>query len=279
MNNSLSTRSINAGLGRAWNGFIGQRGKTFGLMIFGALMAFEIFNFSTTEFALHDALGDLSFAGIKWATMLAIAFCAIDFAGVARLFTPEDGVGEPAEAWYLFAAWLLAATMNAALTWWGVSVAINSHVSQGAAVVGGETVNTVVPAFVAIMVWIIRVLIIGTFSIAGDRLFSMADLHSRRASNAQSNPRVTNPGYRPTTNSVITPRPLTNNTGVGRPAITTAANLRAAAPARPVAPPAHVSNVRPAPRPEPAPGPSFQPRSEPTYHNLAGNVPDTYDDR
>jgi hypothetical protein len=265
--NNLSTRSLNAGLGRAWNGFLGQRGKTFGLMIFGALMAFEIFNFSTTEFALHDVLGNLAFAGIKWATMLAIAFCAIDFAGVARLFTPEDGVGEPAESWYLFAAWLLAATMNAALTWWGVSVAINSHVSQGAAVVGGNVVNNVVPVFVAVMVWIIRVLIIGTFSIAGDRLFSMADLRPRRANNAQANSRpTTNTAYRPSTNTVITPRPLANSGGSGRPAITTASNLRSAAPARPAAP-----------RTE---APDFQPRSEPTYHNLASNIPaDTYEDR
>lgn len=255
--NNLSTRSLNAGLGRAWSGFLGQRGKTFGLMIFGALMAFEIFNFSTTEFALHDVLGNLAFAGIKWATMLAIAFCAIDFAGVARLFTPEDGVGEPAESWYLFAAWLLAATMNAALTWWGVSVAISTHASQGASIVGSETVRTVVPAFVAIMVWVIRVLIIGTFSIAGDRLFSMADLRPRRANNAQANSRsTTNTAYRPSTNTVITPRP----------AITTASNLRSAAPARPAAP-----------RTE---SPDFQPRSEPTYHNLASNIPaDTYEDR
>ncbi len=34
------------------------------------------------------------------------------------------------------------------------------------------TLTKVVPVFVAIMVWLIRVLIIGTFSLAGDRLFS-----------------------------------------------------------------------------------------------------------
>jgi hypothetical protein len=265
MNNSLRSRSLNTGLNRAWNGFVGQRGKTFGLMIFGALMAFEIFNFSTTEFALHDVLGDLAFAGIKWATMLAIAFCAIDFAGVARLFTPEAGVGDPAETWYLFAAWLLAATMNAVLTWWGVSVAITTHVSQGAAVVGSETVQSVVPAFVAFMVWIIRVLIIGTFSIAGDRLFSMADLRSQRSTSAQTNnSRPANTAYRPATNTINTPRPLANNGGNPRPVITTASNLRSAAPARPT------------PRSESS---NHQPRSEPTYHNLAGNVPDSYEDR
>src|SRR3990172_11220232 len=101
-----------------------QRGMLFGVIIITALLAFEFFNYSTTDFALSDLLGDLEFLGIRWATILAIAFCGIDFAGIARLFTPEQGSEEPAEVWYLFSAWLLAATMNAMLTWWGVSLAV-----------------------------------------------------------------------------------------------------------------------------------------------------------
>ena len=68
-----------------------KRGAIFGSILFAALLAFEIFNFSTTQFALLDILGDLKFAGIRWATVLAIAFCGIDFAGIARIFTPEQG--------------------------------------------------------------------------------------------------------------------------------------------------------------------------------------------
>ena len=147
-----------------------------GLIIVGALMAFEIFNYSTTQFALADVLGNLKFAGIPWATILALAFCGIDFAGIARLFTPEQGRDEPAEVWYLFGAWLLAAAMNATLTWWGVSVAIVNHSSlAGGVVMTDTTLTKVVPVFVAIMVWLIRVLIIGTFSVAGERLFSQGD--------------------------------------------------------------------------------------------------------
>ncbi|RME87652.1 MAG: hypothetical protein D6770_08905 [Anaerolineae bacterium] len=150
-----------------------QRGALFGSILLAALLSFEIFNFSTTEFALHDLLGDLRFAGIRWATILAIAFCGIDFAGIARLFTPEQGADEPAEVWYLFGAWLLAAAMNATLTWWGVSVAIVNHQAAASVVISPGTMMRVVPIFVAVMVWLIRVLIIGTFSIAGERLFSM----------------------------------------------------------------------------------------------------------
>lgn len=149
------------------------RGMVFGGILVGALLAFEVFNYSTTDFALTDLLGkDLKFAGIRWATILSIAFCGIDFAGIARLFTPEQGRDEPAEVWYLFGAWLLAAAMNAGLTWWGISVAIMSHSVVGSNLVSQATMTKVIPVFVAIMVWLIRVLIIGTFSMAGERLFN-----------------------------------------------------------------------------------------------------------
>ena len=156
-----------------------SRGFIWGMLIIAALFAFEIFNYSTTDFAMTDLIGDLRFAGVRWATILAIAFCGIDFAGIARLFTPEQGADEPAEVWYLFGAWILAATMNAILTWWGVSIAILSHGSLGNAVIPRETLLKVVPVFVAVMVWLIRILIIGTFSVAGDRLFSQENQPTR----------------------------------------------------------------------------------------------------
>ncbi len=159
-----------------------SRGKLFGFLIISALLAFELFNYSTTVFALDDLLGGLRFATIRWATILAIAFCAIDFAGIARLFTPQQGESGPREVWYLLGAWLLAACMNAMLTWYGVSLAIMNHTSLGDSVIAPNTLLTVVPIFVAIMVWVIRVLIIGTFSVAGNRLFSQADVTHRSQS-------------------------------------------------------------------------------------------------
>ncbi len=152
-----------------------QRGKLFGYILLGALLSFELFNFGSTDFALRDLLGDLRFLGIRWATILALAFCGIDFAGIARLFTPEQGRDEPAEVWYLFGAWLLAAAMNAMLTWWGVSVAMLEHPAAGSAILTQDLLLKAVPIFVALMVWLTRVLIIGAFSIAGERIFSVAD--------------------------------------------------------------------------------------------------------
>ena len=151
-----------------------QRGLVFGTLIITALLAFEVFNYSTTDFALRDLIGELTFLGIRWATILSIAFCVIDFAGIARLFTPEKESDESTEVWYLFGAWMLAALMNAMLTWWGVSIAILNHETLGNAVVARETLLKIVPIFVAVMVWLIRVLIIGSISMAGDRLFGQA---------------------------------------------------------------------------------------------------------
>jgi hypothetical protein len=98
---------------------------------------------------------------------------------------PEKGRDEPAEVWYLFGAWLLAATMNAILTWWGVAVAVRTHIPQASGLVfSQQTLLKVIPVFVAVMVWIIRVLIIGTFSMAGDRIFSMAENRASLPGNA-----------------------------------------------------------------------------------------------
>ena len=200
----------NRGIRSMLRGVTIRRGMAWGVIIIGALLAFEIFNFSTTQFALADVLGNLKFAGVPWATILALAFCGIDFAGIARLFTPEQGRDEPAEVWYLFGAWLLAAAMNATLTWWGVSVAIVNHKSLADGVVMSDTTLTkVVPVFVALMVWLIRVLIIGTFSVAGERLFSQGDAAGTRRSagslfqpassgSAHARPAMTSP-FRPAT--------------------------------------------------------------------------------
>jgi hypothetical protein len=229
------SNSLGAPLASVFRGRKLNRGATWGIMIIGALLAFEIFNFSTTEFALKDVLGDLTFAGFRWATILSIAFCGIDFAGIARIFTPEQGQDEPAEVWYLFGAWLLAAAMNATLTWWGVSIAILNHSSLGAgAVVSNTTLTKTVPVFVAIMVWLIRVLIIGTFSLSGDRLFSQAN---RRASRNHVQP---------------VSRPATNN---ARPSLRSASSLE-----RPV------NAYRPAPKPAQQ---GTYSHTEPTYQNLS----------
>lgn len=135
-----------------------------------ALGAFEAFNFSTTDFALSDLLGDLRFMGLRWSTLLSVAFCGIDFAGIARLFAPQNKGDQRTSAWYLFGAWFLAATMNAILTWWGVVMAMQTHPVLSAGLVEENFISKAVPIFIALMVWVIRVLLIGTLSKKSDKL-------------------------------------------------------------------------------------------------------------
>lgn len=148
-----------------------ERGLPLGIILAAALCGFEMFNFSTTEVALKDVLGTIEFLSIPWATILAIAFCGIDFAGIARLFIPQDDQSSPNETWYLMGAWLLAASMNAILTWWGVSLGLVNRSLASTAFIAPDTLVNIVPVFVALMVWLTRILLIGSFSVAGNRMF------------------------------------------------------------------------------------------------------------
>lgn len=142
----------------------------YGGIIILAMFAFEAFNYGTTNYALRDLLGDLKFAGLPWATLMALAFCGLDFAGIARLITQNGREENPKASWYLFGAWLIAGTFNAVLTWWGVSLAISSHSTLSAALVSGQSLTKIVPVMVAIMVWLIRILIIGSLSSALEKI-------------------------------------------------------------------------------------------------------------
>ena len=253
------------GVKRLWNSLIHNRqfnrGAAWGTMIIGALLAFEVFNFSTTQYALHDMLGDLTFAGMKWSTILAIAFCGIDFAGIARIFTPEQGRDEPAEVYYLFGAWLLAAGFNATLTWWGVSVAIaNNGNIQGTAAMSATTLTKIVPIFVAAMVWLVRLLIIGTFSLAGERLFTTAQVSQFQGYNNNPQPRSNYQAPRPQYNNQQSQYNQPSNQPVLRPASQINRPVNAA--------PSNSANFRPAPKPVQSQQTSFIP-PEPTYHPVS----------
>lgn len=192
------------------------RKTAIGVIFVVALLAFEIFNFDTTRYALHNLMGDVSFLRLRWASILAIAFCAIDFAGLARLFTPERGSEEPRAIWYLMGAWLLGATMNAIMTWWAISLTLLSH-NFGNEVLGRETLLKVAPIFVAVLVWLTRILFIGAFSVAGEHVFDLARVgDARPATRLQPQPAanlrlVKNPGpsrHRQPAPDFETPDPL-----------------------------------------------------------------------
>ncbi|MCA9996207.1 MAG: hypothetical protein KDE56_10700, partial [Anaerolineales bacterium] len=164
-----------------------QRKTMVGVILMIALFAFEIFNFDTTQFALRSLLGDVRFLGVGWASILAIAFCSIDFAGLIRIFTPQKGASEPREVWYLMGAWILGAAMNAVMTWWAVSLTLLNH-SFGNEVLSREQLLTYVPIFVAVLVWLTRILFIGAFTVAGEHIFDFGYSNQNSSPKRQSVP-------------------------------------------------------------------------------------------
>jgi hypothetical protein len=202
------------------------------VVLMSALLAFEVFNFDTTKFALSDLLGEVSFLGVGWAAILAFAFCAIDFAGLVRIFTPATGRQTPSEVWYLMGAWLLGATMNAMMTWYAVALTlVNRPVNPGEVLTRGQ-LELIVPIFVAVLVWLTRILFIGSLSVASEQFFAFEGQ----------------------------PRPL----AVGEPLPANARPVRSAPPASgPVPVPAKPTTTTPAPRPvRSAPTPAVVPPAE-----------------
>jgi hypothetical protein len=168
-----------------------------GAILIVALLAFEIFNFDTTRYALRNLLGQVSFLGLGWAAILALAFCAIDFAGLVRLFTPENNGEAPREVWFLMGAWLLGATMNALMTWWAVSLTLLQH-DFGNEVLSRGQLLQIVPVFVAVLVWLTRILFIGALTVAGEQLLEFG-IHDRPRRAVRHQPSARNrlaPGQR-----------------------------------------------------------------------------------
>jgi hypothetical protein len=176
-----------------------------------ALLAFELFNFGTTAHALTDLLGAVNIAGVRWATILAVALCAVDFAGLLRIFTPDRGGQQPRDLWYLMGAWLLAALMNALMTWWAVALTLAGR-DFGHAVLPRDQVLMWVPFLVAVLVLLTRILFIGALTLAGER----AGVRRGEAGEPARNPARLRPvlpresvttGYRPIETPTLTARP------------------------------------------------------------------------
>lgn len=160
------------------------RGTVIAGILVTALIGFEVFNFDTTRFALMDLMSGHRFLGIEWAAILAFAFCSIDFAGVVRMFTPQQSLQEePKEVWLLLGAWFLGAGLNAIMTWYTVALVIAPR-PVGATLISRENMLLYAPVFVALLVWLTRLLLIGSSSVAADRL-----MHGRGLQSPANRPR------------------------------------------------------------------------------------------
>lgn len=258
METSNASRQV---FNRLMGTLIQRRNFWLGLILLTALFGFESFNYSTTFTALNDLMGDMRFAGVRWATILALAFSAIDFAGIARLFSDDQNESGGKETWFLFVAWLLAATMNAILTWWGVSLALVNHSMASTSVIDPNLLMRAVPIFVAIMVWVTRILLISTISTAGPRFMTgeAPQLSNENAIVPVRSASLNTARPRPVQSS---PAPLPVSTRAMRQNASTQRSSPPAEPApRPVSSPARAAPSQSRPRPpEPqAPRPTASP--------------------
>ncbi len=151
--------------------FIRHKASVLIAILVVGLAAFEVFNLDSTRFALAHLMANQRLWGLEWALVLALAFGSIDFAGLARILTPAaTWEEEPREVWFLTGAWLLGATMNAVMTWYAMVVLIAPHSAQvGAGVVSQTAVLNIAPVFIALMVWLTRVLLISSLALALER--------------------------------------------------------------------------------------------------------------
>ncbi len=191
------------------NGLRFPRRAIVAIILMVALLAFEVFNFDTTRYALTNLLGPVSFVGLRWASILALAFCAIDFAGLVQLFTPEATGEQPKEVWYLMGAWLLGATMNALMTWWAVSLTLLNH-DFGNEVLSRGQLLQVVPIFVATLVWLTRILFIGALTVTGSHLLFATGEDEK---GVYSDGRLSLPSGRPLTERVARERRIAETPG------------------------------------------------------------------
>ena len=161
--NMTATQKFSRFSSRFINNLRSHSVNVFTLVMLAALIALETFSFSTTEFALGNMLGDMGMGFLRWSTILSLAFCGMDLAGIARLLTLRGSENRnDSSNWFLLGAWVLAASMNAGLTWWGVSVTIYNQPADSVLILDPLTFATAIPVLVSLGVWIIRILIIGS---------------------------------------------------------------------------------------------------------------------
>lgn len=176
-----------------------MKNKTFifFLVLLSALICFEVFNFDTTRYGLRYFFGDLSFMGIEWVMWLAVAACAADMVGMLRIFTEETNFKK--ESVFIVAAtgvWILAATINAILTWWTTTLIVLQG-DIGNEVVSRNTLVVTVPVLVAIFVWLLRIGSVATLASMGDKVLHGIKLPMKKAKPVTSSYRPA-PTYTPT---------------------------------------------------------------------------------
>lgn len=173
----------------------------FGVVILFSWAFFDAFNFASTQYTLHYFIGNIAFAGVQLATLLAMGAIGMDLAGIASIFTPERASKEPWWIYLLGFAWLIAAVINTWCTYWFMLVNMSAQ-PIGVAGISKATLMTYVPWALAIFVFLLHVSIIGTVVVAGDNF-----LVDGKAKPRMSKPLFTNP-FAKKSGPQVSPNPM-----------------------------------------------------------------------
>ena len=129
------------------------------IMLFVGMLTFEMFSFASSRSALMHVLGIAT-----WANCLSWAFVAVDFAGIAKLFT--DGAEAQEDfAWYLVGAWVLSALFDTSLTYYEFAtsmIASANNIMVTSGTVSYHTYTVIMPLIGAVFVFAAQtILVIG----------------------------------------------------------------------------------------------------------------------
>lgn len=208
------------------------RSLLFPVVVLSILMVvLEVGNFFSTYYALNDILGTIGLTifgtHVRWAVMMAVAACLMDFFGIVRIFTPHQDRDEPAEVWILFGIWVVMAVGDAVLTWWTSKTAIIINPSPSVLLSSSAFIYKAVPVVVAGIELALRVSVVFLFGKFMDKF-----IHEIRKSGPISRPVPTShriPSLRPGPTTASRPpapaasRPLYGEptyhpVGMGKPA-------------------------------------------------------------
>ena len=87
----------------------------------------------------------------------------------------------------LMGAWFVGAILNALMTWYAMALLIAPR-NVGATLVEQRDMLYFAPVLVAVFVWLTRLLLIGSSSIATDRLLHGGSVRSSRSARARQRP-------------------------------------------------------------------------------------------
>jgi len=162
------------------------------LVIVGAIVCFELFNFGTNRDVLDGIFGNVFFLTLSAGTWLAAGACFIDFGGLSRIFTSETSMRqESIEIKAVTLGWLFASIFNAWLTFVWVSYRLEGGTANLPRNLADDTFA--ISVAIAVFVFLIRLVLIFGGATVGDRVlrlpFNTPHLRGRRggASN-QSRP-------------------------------------------------------------------------------------------